>query len=145
MFYGIGTIIALVAYGLFGGGYAHAPGLHHLIILLMLVVGTIWLISNLFHIIRRSERFHQGNMIVHLIIAVAFISYLKYEEYKNADRKVDERTFDRNVLTITSYGDTLEARHVGNPVYLKIKDSVYYNFIDSTKLDGIEIMEVKRY
>ena len=78
-------------------------------------------------------------------MAIAFISYLQFEEYKNADRRVDERIFDRNVLTITSYGDTIEARHAGSPVYLKVKDSVYYNFIDSTKLDGIEIIEAKKY
>jgi hypothetical protein len=42
LFYGIGFGIAGIAYAIIGNAYIHAPGVHHLILFLTLVIGIIW-------------------------------------------------------------------------------------------------------
>jgi hypothetical protein len=59
--------------------------------------------------------------------AVLITGFVKQTEANN--------TYPENKLKVEVTGDTTIIRHDGSIVYIKVKDSVVVNFIDSSKVD----------
>jgi hypothetical protein len=131
-FYTIGLFLSWVSYIMAGNhGYAHAPSLYHIIIFLTFLIGALWMLIAVFlYFNRKSERL-KGIIITNLVMSSAFAvlitGFVKQTEANN--------TYPENKLKVEVTGDTTIIRHDGSIVYIKVKDSVVVNFIDSSKVD----------
>jgi hypothetical protein len=58
----------------------------------------------------------------------------------------DQSEFEENAnnITIEESGDTTTIYHYGSPVYIKVKDSVLLNFIDSTQINWGNVKRTKK-
>lgn len=77
-YYTIGFAIVWATYLVFGWEYVHAPGLHHLVGLLVLVIGAILLIRRLMELFTNSGNSrNKGALLVHAVAVVVFILFFK--------------------------------------------------------------------
>lgn len=77
VFYIFGFITSGIIYLIFGHPYIHAPGLHHIAILLMYLIGVIWaLISVIYFFSKKKTDNLRGIIITNLILIFIFIMYL---------------------------------------------------------------------
>ena len=122
LFYGIGFGIAGIAYSIIGNPYIHAPGVHHLILFLTLVIGLIWtLISiGIFFFKTKTEKL-KGIIISNSLIIISCFLYVAIPIYIDSN----EKTFIESDFVRTEIkGDTTELYHNDNLIYIKVKDSV---------------------
>jgi membrane-bound ClpP family serine protease len=77
-YYAGGFALVWITYLIFGWEYTHAPGLHHMVGLLVLVIGAILLIRRLIEVITnpRNNR-NKGALLIHGIAVVSFILFFK--------------------------------------------------------------------
>ncbi|WP_299705465.1 hypothetical protein [uncultured Pontibacter sp.] len=77
-YYAGGFALVWVTYLLFGWEYAHAPAAHHLVGLLVLVIGAVLLIRRLIGVfVKPSDTHNKGALLVHAIAVVSFILFFK--------------------------------------------------------------------
>jgi cytochrome bd-type quinol oxidase subunit 2 len=122
LFYGIGFGIAGIIYLIVGNPYIHAPGLHHLIMLLTLILGIIWTVySIIIYFLKRKTQTLFEIIITNLIIILSLLFYIFYPTiFKN---KTSNPKITNEILTKMK-GDSTEIFHNGNLIYLKVKDSI---------------------
>jgi hypothetical protein len=122
LFYGIGFGIAGIAYAIIGNPYIHAPGIHHLILFLTLVIGLTWtLISvGIFFFKTKTEKL-RGIIVSNSLIIISCFLYVAIPIYLDSN----EKTFIESDFVRTEIkGDTTELYHNDNLIYIKVKDSV---------------------
>ena len=76
LFYGIGYGLASVLYLIFGYTYIHAPGIHHITILLTLIIGLSWLLVNIYALIKDKNAVLKDHIIANSIILFISLVYL---------------------------------------------------------------------
>lgn len=77
-YYAGGCALVWLTYLLFGWEYAHAPGAHHLMGLLVIVVGAVRLIRRLIGMLTTPADLHnKGALLVHALAVVGFILFFK--------------------------------------------------------------------
>jgi hypothetical protein len=120
--YAIGFGIAGISYLTIGHPYIHAPGLHHLIIFLTLIIGLSWTLASVitFFFKIRTEKLKWIIISNGLIIISCFL-YVAVPIYYNS-KEVDE--IKSNTIHTEIKNDTTELYHNGNLIYIKVKDSV---------------------
>ncbi len=112
-YYGIGTLLVWVTYLVFGWEYIHAPGLHHMVGLLVLIIGAVMLIRRIIGAFSESRNSRNtGTMLVHALALLSFIFYLKLDMLHGAIKRdtgdplpAETVTADRNsqTLLLTNY------------------------------------------
>ncbi|RDV11858.1 hypothetical protein DXT99_23420 [Pontibacter diazotrophicus] len=127
-YYAIGFAIAWAAYLIFGWEYVHAPGIHHLIGFLVLVVGTILLIRRLIRLFNdSSDNSNKGSLLTHLLVVGGFVIYFgvilkEVNEPVETDLETlaesETLTLDKNTKTI------IIENGLGDTVFLQVADSV---------------------
>jgi hypothetical protein len=134
LYYIIGLGLAGLSYLTIGHEYIHAPGLHHAIVLLTFFAGFLWLLVAVIQYFtgQRTENL-KGIILTNLVMSVGFIVLLAYI----IQDATDNSEFEENAhsITIEESGDTTTMYYGGSPLYMKVKDSVLLNFIDSTKIN----------
>jgi hypothetical protein len=143
LFYLIGLGLAGLSYLAIGHEYIHAPGLHHIIIFLTFFAGFLWLIvaAILYFTGQRTEN-SKGIILTNLLMSLGFLVFVVYIIRDATDNNEFEENADK--ITIEESGDTTTMYHGGSPVYMKVKDSVRFNFIDSTKIDWDKVERRKK-
>ena len=127
VFYGIGFGIAGLVYLIFGHPYIHAPGFHHLILFLTLIAGLVWTLIILFAFLKKGRtRERKGILITSSLILISSFLYVAIPIVTEADNDYGEVA---ESLRTEIKGDTTFIYHNGNPVYIKVKDSVLLDFI----------------
>ncbi|WP_027391822.1 hypothetical protein [Aquimarina latercula] len=122
LLYGIGFGIAGIAYAIIENPYIHAPGFHHLILFLTLVVGLIWTLTStgIFFFKERTDKL-KGIIISNSLIITCCFLYVAIPIYLDSNKK----TFIESDFVRTEVkGDTTELYHNDNLIYIKVKDSV---------------------
>lgn len=77
-YYAIGAGLVWGTYLLFGWEYAHAPAAHHMVGLLVLVIGAVLLIRRLIGLfVDPKNRQSKGSLLIHAIAVVSFILFFK--------------------------------------------------------------------
>ena len=134
LYYSIGLGLAGLSYSIVGHPYVHAPGPHHIIILLTFTGGFLWLIGAAIQYFagQRTENL-KGVILTNLVMSFGFILFMAYIIHDEMDTSEFERNADKT--TIGQSGDTTTMYHDGSPVYMKVRDSVLLNFIDSAKVN----------
>lgn len=78
VYYIMGFTFVWVTFLVFGWEYMHTPGLHHLVGLLVLVIGAILLIRRLIEVFTNPQNNrNKGSLLVHAIAVVSFIFFFK--------------------------------------------------------------------
>jgi hypothetical protein len=143
IYYSIGLGLAGLSYLTIGQGYIHAPGLHHIIILLTFLGGILWLIGAVgqYFSKERTENL-KGIILTNTIVTLSFVFYMGYV----LDDSSESYESDENLmkLKVTQSGDTITMHHGGSIVYWKVRDSVLLNFIDSANVDWSEVQLEKK-
>jgi hypothetical protein len=130
VYYAAGFALAWLVYAAEETHYAHGPGPRELIVFLTLVIGVVWFLRTIVqYSISKSEK-SKGGMLGHLIVLFGFAVFLFFITNKRESTHVETPN-----LIVEENGDTTTAYHYGNPVYYKVKDSVFINFIDSSRVD----------
>jgi hypothetical protein len=138
LYYLIGLGLAALSYATMGHPYIHAPGLHHLIILITFAGGFLYLVLATVQYYKGPRKIAlKGIIFTNLFMSLGFGLYIAYIII---DTNYDAE-FEKNVgrIIIEESGDTTTMYNEGSPVYVKVKDSVLLNFIDSTKIDWNEV------
>ena len=78
LFYGIGFGLAGLSYLIVGHPYMHAPGLHHIIILLTLIIGVIWFLASVVKFLKTKAPTLKGVVYSNLIVILCFVIYIAY-------------------------------------------------------------------
>ena len=141
IYYLVGFALAGLAYWVFGWEYIHAPGAHHLIIFLTFVGGFIWFLRTL-------HRFYFGHwdksvrqiMIVTLSMSVLFTAFILHLIYLPAEH--EQPAQDKSLIEVA--GDTTTLRRNGALIYYKVKDSVFFNSIDSSRIDWNQVEVIRK-
>lgn len=77
IFYVFGFSSAWVIYLIFGHPYIHAPGLHHIAILLTFLLGLIWaVISTIIYFAKNKTEKLKGIIITNLVLVIGFIIFM---------------------------------------------------------------------
>ncbi|MCP2042641.1 hypothetical protein [Pontibacter sp. HSC-36F09] len=77
-YYAGGVVLVWITYLLFGWEYAHAPGAHHMVGLLVLVIGAVLLIRRLIGVLAApGDPHNKGALLVHALAVVGFILFFK--------------------------------------------------------------------
>jgi hypothetical protein len=135
IYYLIGASIAGIVYAVFGQGYAHAPGPHYLVIFFTLAGGILWTIGSTYKFfIRDKSDVVRGTIVANLLVIVCFVGFIFYTINSNNDSSHNFNGTAGNMES-NSHGDTTIIRYNGNIVYLRIKDSIHFNFIDSVAMN----------
>ena len=122
LFYGIGFGVAGIAYAIIGNPYIHAPGVHHLILFLTLVIGLFWTLSScgIFFFKVKTDNL-KGIIFTNSLIIVSCFLYVSIPIYFDSTEKAFiESDFVRTEIK----GDTTELYHNDNLIFIKVKDSV---------------------
>ncbi|NBP67138.1 MAG: hypothetical protein EBU52_00175 [Cytophagia bacterium] len=143
LYYSIGLVLAGLSYWILGHPYIHAPGLHHIIILLTFIGGLLWLIvaTTQYFTGRRTEKL-KGIIYTKLAMSLGFILFMVYIIRETTDNSGFKKKEDE--ITIEESGDTTTMYHDGSPVYVKVRDSVLLNFIDLTKVNWDNVERIKK-
>jgi uncharacterized membrane protein (DUF485 family) len=143
LYYLIGLGLAGLSYLTIGHEYVHGPGLHHIIILLTFIVGLLWLIGATIKYFsgKRTENL-RSIIFSNLVMSLGFILFMVYVINDATDNSELEKNAEK--IVIEESGDTTAMYHGGSPVYIKVKDSVLINFIDSTQIDWNEVQRTKK-
>ena len=122
LFYGIGFGIAGISYVTIGHPYIHAPGVHHLILFLTLIIGIIWTLTSIGVFIFKSKTDKlKGIIIANSIIILSCFLYVAIPIYLDST----EKTFIESDFVRTEVkGDTTKLYHNNNLIFIKVKDSV---------------------
>ncbi len=122
IFYGIGFGIAGIIYLIVGNSYIHAPGIHHLILLLTLLIGLIWtIISSVVYFFKEKTKRLGGFILTNLIIIIGCVLYVEVPLYLDSQRnnKVPSELTNTEVI-----GDTTKIYHNEKLIFIIVKDSV---------------------
>lgn len=126
-YYGIGFLLVWGTYLVFGWEYVHAPGLHHMVGLLVLVIGAVMLIRRIIGAFSepRNSR-NTGTMLVHAFAILSFILYFKLDILHGAIKRdtgdplpAETLTLDRNTQIV------LLTNHLQDTLYYQVADSVH--------------------
>lgn len=143
LYYSIGLGLAGISYSIVGHPYIHAPALHHILILLTFIGGVLWLVGAAIQYFTglRTEKL-RGIILTNLVMSLGFILFMAYII---SDSKGNGE-FEENAgeITIEKSGDTTTIYHGGSPVYMKVNDSILFNFIDSTKINWGKVERTKK-
>lgn len=134
VYYLVGLGLAGISYLTVEHGYKHGPALHHLLILLTCAGGVLWLAGAVIQYLRgrRTENI-KGIIFTNLFVSLGFVLFMAYILNDAGDNKEIEPHADR--VSIRESGDTVTMYHGGSVVYMKVRDSVMINFIDSARID----------
>lgn len=140
-YYVAGLVLACTSYLIVGYEYAHAPGLHHILVFLTFVGGLVWMIAAIARYASgyRSKSL-KGMILTTTFMSVGFALLMLYL----IDGSKHDGLIDVDRLTIDESGDTTTLRYNGSPVYIKVKDSVLINFIDSARMDWNKVERIKK-
>ncbi|WP_412986065.1 hypothetical protein [Pontimicrobium sp. IMCC45349] len=122
LFYFLGFGIAITTYLIYGHPYIHAPGIHHFIILITLIIGFIWMIISLLFVVIKKNSKHKGMLTVHFTILFSCFLYF-YFSIKPFSKK--ESITESNSVKTIKKKDSILIYHNSNLVFLKVKDSVH--------------------
>jgi hypothetical protein len=77
-YYTVGAVLVFITYLAFGWQYAHAPAAHHMVGLLVLVIGAVLLIRRLIGLLTEPQNMrNKGALLMHAIAVVSFILFFK--------------------------------------------------------------------
>jgi hypothetical protein len=143
LYYAIGLGLAGLSYLTIGHEYIHAPGLYQQLIVLTFFAGFLWLIvaAIQFFTGQRTENL-KGIIWTNLIMSLGFIVFMVYIIYDATGHSGFEENSGK--VIIEESGDTTTMYHGASPVYMKVKDSVLLNFIDSTEVDWDNVERRKK-
>jgi hypothetical protein len=141
LLYLLGLGLAGISYSISGDQAVHGPGLHHLIILLTFILGIGGLIvTTILYFTEPRTEYLKGMLFTFLFMTLTFVSFMLY--FIIQARSSSELEVIEDKITVESSGDTITMYNDGSPVYMQVKDSVFFNFIDSTKANWSEQKEV---
>ncbi len=134
IYYLIGGATTGIVYAIFGQQYAHAPGPHYIVLFFTLLGGLLWaaISAYKFFVHRKSERL-KGIIITNVVVVLCFVlifSYIINSENQSSDIRISA---DYDIQSET-HGDTTTIHYNGNLIYLRVKDSVYFNLVESLDL-----------
>lgn len=142
LYYASGLGLAALSYAIVGHPYIHAPGLHHIVLFLTFAGGFIFtLLLTVKYILETRTWKLRGILLTNMVAILSFILVIYnslHEEKDSAAERGDE-------ISISENGDTTIMYHNKNIIYMKVKDSVLLNFIDSARFQKIVDSKGIRY
>jgi hypothetical protein len=137
VYYGIGLALAGISYLKIRPG--HGPGLHHIILVLTFVGGFLWMLAAIseYQDVKKTRDLN-AVIITNLLMTLSFAIFLIY--FFNKDNYRENESKDEAMkVKVQKVGDTTTMFHGGSIVFIKVKDSVLLNFIDSSKMDWSKV------
>ena len=130
--YVIGFSFTALIYYSMDSHYAHGPNLYHLTFVLTICIGTIWLVvATIIYFTKKNQKM-LGHILVNGIATASFIVYMWI--ILHPDPLPEPTDLDQDQLSVARTGDSILIFHNENLIYLKIADSVYIDFRDSTMM-----------
>ncbi|MDO6389241.1 hypothetical protein Q4E40_03810 [Pontibacter sp. BT731] len=128
-YYAGGGALVWLTFLLFGWEYAHAPGAHHMMGLLVLVIGAVLLIRRLIGVLATPADMHnKGALLVHALAVVGFILFFKLIILNGALKRDTGDPIASEALTLDRHARTLPLPNkVQDTLFLQVADSVYVN------------------
>ena len=127
LYYVIGFFITWLVYKLSGTPYAHGPNLFHLVGLLVLLGGIVWLIKAIVSLFTKNR--HLGTLLIHTLVLGSIVLLFILEDSKESDIVI---RVPESILTISKDTSKRSASIVnGNG------DTLYFNKGDSVKVDKV--------
>lgn len=134
LYYLTGIGLAAISYFTVEHEYIHAPALHHFIILITFTGGFLYLILAVVQYFKgpKTESL-KVTIISNFFMTLIFVVYVASIMDDTAANTSAEDGLARVVIEESE--DTTIMYQNGSPVYMKAKDSVLFDFIDSTKIN----------
>lgn len=127
-YYAIGFAIAWATYLFFGWEYIHAPGIHHLIGLLVLIIGVVLLIRRLVEFFKNSTNsLNKGALLIHFIVIGGFGIYfwIILNEASKPYEPSEEELAEAEYLTTDENTESIIIQNgLGDTVFLQVADSI---------------------
>lgn len=144
IFYMVGLTLAGVSYLTLGHDYGHGPGLHHLIILATFALGLLLMIGALIkYWTGPRSTMLIGIIVFNFVMTLGFICVLwflfRIESKERSNIEMTERK-----VRVEESGDTVTMYREGSIIYIRVKDSVLINFIDSLRINWDELERMKK-
>lgn len=139
-FYAAGGLVAALFYRTYGQPYIHAPGPHHFILFFTVAGGILWtIIAAIKALIGSRSSTLKGILVTHAVVLLSVAVYV-YIIFDKEEDVVPKRT---NKVVMKRDGDTTTLYHDRNLLYMKVRDSVLFNAIDSTNMPSDLVLVVE--
>jgi hypothetical protein len=122
LYYAIGFFITWLVYKLSGTPYAHGPNLFHLVGLLVILGGIVWLIKAIVSLFTKNRQL--GTLLIHTLVLGGIVLSFILEDSKESDIDI---SVPESIITISNDTSTRSATIVngnGDTLYFKKGDSV---------------------
>jgi len=132
VYYLAGLGLTALSYLMVDNTYAHGPSLYHMVILLTFLGGVGWLIfAAVRYIFVKRSKDLLGIVVTNLLMSLGFVLFVAY--ILRDSQGDDHSEVKEHNISVKESGDTTTMYDGGNIIYIKVKDSVLINFIDSTR------------
>ena len=143
IYYAIGFSLAGLVYLIFGHPYIHAPGLHHIVMFLTLIIGAIWALAEFILVWPKLRSQATVGFVITIFAVIAgFVAYIAMD-INRYNKSVESR--DEPKLSLEVVGDETTIYYGANIIYYKHKDSVYLDFTkdlsEELRKDYIKLLE----
>jgi hypothetical protein len=133
IYYAVGLLLTILTYLVGDNSYAHGPSLYHVVALVTFYGGIGWTIVTVFRFAfyERTEK-RKGIIFANLIILTALYAAFYFTVIRPYSRTTEIKIPD-DTLTTTTNGDTTTISDNGRIVYMKVRDSVHIDFMQTKK------------
>jgi len=132
IYYAVALALTLLTYQIWGYTYIHGPGLHHLMGLLALVGGAIWIVKGLVRLLlNKRDKQNLGALIVNVVVVASVVTYFIIDIH--SESAVEAPTNKADIITInrdTIMNSASIVDGFGDTILLKVGDSTV---IDKTE------------
>lgn len=133
IYYICGLSAAGVAFLVVGHPYIHAPDLYHWIIALTFMGSVVWMLAASVSYLTKERTAQLGGVIITNALAVFGCAVFMYSILHASDESDTAETSTEEMI-LSSRGDTATLTRDGDIIYMRVGDSVLFNFIDSTQV-----------
>ena len=133
IYYFVGLSAAAVAYFVVGHPYIHAPALYHWVIALTFTGSAVWMLAAAVSCLTKERTAQVGGVIITNALAVFGCVVFLYSVLHASDEPDTAETGIEEMI-LSSRGDTATLTRDGDIIYMRVGDSVLFNFIDSTQV-----------
>lgn len=133
IYYAIGFSLAGLVYLIFGHPYIHAPGLHHIVMFITLIIGAIWALAEFILVWPKVRSQATVGFVITIFAVIAGFAAHIAMDINSFNKRAE--SWEEPKLSLEVNGDQTTIYHGAKVIYYRVKDSVHLDFSENMPED----------